>query len=72
MENLMNNRGTNGHSVTIGLPKAKFQLVSPEGHRLGIYDSALEAASAAGGFWPGVGQRDHDEAPGWDIHVVTP
>lgn len=48
---------------------ARFQLISPEGHKLGIYDTALEAASAAGGFWPGVGQRDGD-GPGWDIHVM--
>lgn len=47
----------------------RFQLISPEGHRLGIYDTALEAASAAGGFWPGVGQSE-DGGPGWDIAVM--
>lgn len=50
-------------------PKPGFQLISPDGHRLGIYDSALEAASAAGGFWPGVGQSE-DGGPGWDVATV--
>ncbi len=49
----------------------RYQLISPSGARLGIYDSALEAASAAGGFWPGVGQKD-DEHEGWDIEAVQP
>lgn len=38
---------------------------------MGTFDTALEAASAAGGFWPGVGQRDHDNgSEGWDIEAV--
>lgn len=49
----------------------RYQLISPSGRKLGIYNSALEAASAAGGFWPGVAQRDHDNGTeGWDIEAV--
>ena len=52
-----------------GSRDVRFQLISPTGHRLGIYDTALEAASAAGGFWPGVGQKDDDNPEGWDLQV---
>ena len=54
-----------------GSPSVRYQLISPTAARLGIYDTALEAASAAGGFWPGVCQRSDDNgADGWDIEVV--
>lgn len=50
--------------------RARYQLISPKGHRLGIYDTALEAASAAGGFWPDVGQKD-DDREGWDLKAIA-
>lgn len=49
----------------------RYRLINPDGHAMGTFDTALEAASAAGGFWPGVGQRDHDNgSEGWDIEAV--
>lgn len=36
-----------------------------------ILEAAREAAEAAGRYWPGVSQRDHDNgAEGWDIEAV--
>ncbi len=48
----------------------RYRLISPDGYAAGTYDTAAEAASAAGGFWPGVGQDDTNSGFGWDIEVV--
>lgn len=56
--------------IQLGSRPVRCRLISPEGHRFGIYDTALEAASAAGGFWPGVGQKD-DDREGWDIEAIA-
>lgn len=51
----------------------RYRLISPDGNPMGTFDTAQEAASAAAGFWPGIGQRDHDNgSAGWDIEVVRP
>lgn len=50
--------------------RSGYQLISPEGDRLGIYETAREAAIAAEGFWPGVGQIDDDNPNGWDIEAI--
>lgn len=47
----------------------RYRLITPSGHGMGTFGTALEAASTAGGFWPGVGQKD-DGREGWDIEVV--
>lgn len=49
---------------------AHYRLISPDGNAAGTFDTAQEAASAAGGFWPGVGQRGENGLDGWDIEVV--
>lgn len=67
----MNNRGTNGHSVTKSLPK--YMLVDKTGAGWGIYASAADAILAAERLWPGQEQdssSDHEEPNGWDIQTV--
>lgn len=48
----------------------RYRLISPDGFPSGTYDTAQEAASAAGGFWPGAGQDETNSGFGWDIQVV--
>lgn len=48
----------------------RFRLISPSGHSMGTFDTALEAASASSGFWPGIGQDEDRTGAGWDIEVV--
>lgn len=48
----------------------RFRLISPDGNPMGTFDTALEAASAAGGLWPGIGQDETRGGAGWDIEVV--
>lgn len=51
--------------------KVRFRLISPLGDPSGTFDTAQEAAHAAGTYWPGMAQRDHDNgAAGWDIEAV--
>lgn len=50
--------------------RVRFRLVSPNGHGMGIFDSAQEAASAAAGFWPGTPQDEERLGFGWDIEVI--
>lgn len=49
----------------------RFRLLDKDDRPVGTFDTALEAASAAGGFWPGMGQRD-DDREGWDIETIRP
>ena len=49
----------------------RYWLISPSGNPIGSFESAQAAASAAGGLWPGVGQKD-DDREGWDIEVDGP
>ncbi len=66
----MNNSKTNEDSVTGKLP-VRFRLLDKDDRPVGTFDTAFEAASAAGGFWPGMGQRD-DDREGWDIETIRP
>lgn len=57
-----------------GSQSVRYRLISPSGEpSYQLYENAQAAANAAATFWPGVGQRDHDNgAEGWDIEVVRP
>lgn len=51
--------------------RPRFRLISPLGEPSGTFETAQEAAHAAGTYWPGVEQREHDNGgAGWDIEVV--
>jgi hypothetical protein len=69
MENLMNNRGTNGHSVTEALPK--YELIDRLGRRhVETFDSATSAAACARQIYPDQEQDPDRTGKGWDIQVV--
>lgn len=70
----MNDKGTCSETDTPltqpGSRPVRYRLISPDGYGVGTFPTATEAASAAAGFWPGVGQDETNSGFGWDIETV--
>ena len=70
MENLMNNRGTNGHSVTKSLPKKEFELIDSKGNVCARSVCGLTLAIVARDLFPDQEQDPDRTGKGWDIQAI--
>lgn len=71
----MNNRGTNEHSVTVGLPAdaspPRFVLVDSDGKWRQVFYHARAAAEYAKHLWPDQEQDPDRTGKGWDIQIAS-
>jgi hypothetical protein len=70
LEITVNIRKTDGHSLTVVLPK--YELIDKDGNVYGPYASAYHAGLAAKAAWPDQEQDEERRGYGWDVQAVIP